>query len=192
MATFVSPSILALSLGTTLMPPALAQTARVAHLSHGGSLATLAEAEALDNFGLAPAFEADSVVRISDTTAIGYGQYAGRAKRQPAATKTIRYASRTQPKSQAAKVQQLQQRYPAAKLVGFDSIPKPALPPPAPVQEKQKPRRKQPEGATTYATPPAPPRHPGVLVGVAVIVALGGLGWLLGERTRPKLARAAG
>ena len=72
------------------------------------------------------------------------------------------------------------------KLIGFDTVAKSAAPAP-PVQQPKTKRKKAGVGALPL---PAPPRHPGVWLGVALVLALSGWGWLLGER-RPTSAQPA-
>lgn len=71
------------------------------------------------------------------------------------------------------------------KVLGFDSVAKPAAP--APVLNKQRTRRKK---SAFLPAVPALPQHPGVALAVVFILTLGGAGWLLGERraAQPKTA----
>ncbi len=178
---------------------AQAQTARIAYLSHGGSLANLAEAELADNFGLPTAtFFADTIVATSDTTAVVHGRLSrwgnGEGTRS---TRNINYgkhayqqATATGPQSRGTAVRLLLQRYPNAKLVGFDTLAKPATPA-APPLKNQKRKRKQQEGAVLPMLPPSPPQHPGVWLALAIIIGLGTAGLLLHEKSLPTLRRVA-
>ena len=169
------------------MQPVVAQTARIAHFSHSGSVVTLDAA--VDNFGgpiPTPYFKVDSIRLISDTTALGYGRWHRIDNDEK--TLQIRLAAQVEKKPERLTKQQLVREYqhyqPDVKLIGFDSTPVVA---PAPLLKKQKIKRKK--SAFLPATP-APPRHPGVALAVALILAMGGLGWLLGER-RPAQPQTA-
>ena len=180
---------------------ALAQTARIAYLSHGGSLAAPAEGESVDNFGLPTArFIADTIVATSDTTAVVHGRMSrwegsGEGART---TRTINYgkhvyqqATATGPQSRGTAVRVLQQRYPSAKLVGFDTLAKPTAPAMPPLKQ-QKTKRKRPEGAALPMLPPAgPPQHPGVWLALGAIIGLGGAGLLLHEKPLPMFKSVA-
>ena len=179
----------AVLLGAGVALPAAAQTARIAHLSHGGSLAALDAAA--DNFGLPsqPSFQADSVRLVSDTAAVEYGRWYGyRVCKEQANEKThlVRLAASATTNSQRPTKQELIKEYqnyrPHVKLIGFDSAAKPAVL--APVLKKQKVKRKK---STFFAAAPALPPHPGVALAVALVLGLAGAGWLLGER-RPQPA----
>jgi hypothetical protein len=178
---------------------AQAQTARIAHLSHGGSLATLAaEAEATDNFGLPPArFFVDTIVATSDTTAVVHGRLSRwKTTEGSRSTRTISYGkpayqqfAATGPQSRGTAVRLLQQRYPGAKLVGFDTLAKPTPAPALPAGKQRK--RKRTESALLDVGSPAPPQHPGVWLALAAIVALGAAGALLSDKPRPVSAKIA-
>ena len=169
------------------MCPATAQTARIARLSHSGSVETLAADE--DNFGIAPQpyFSADSVRLISDTTALEYGNwYRVGEEQKKVKTNMVRLAAPTAKESQLITKRELinsyQGREPQVKLIGFDSTKTPSQP----VLKQQKTKRKKSAFApTTMDTP----QHPGVGLAVALILGLSGAGWLLGERRpRPQVA----
>ena len=176
---------------------AQAQTARIAHLSHGGSLAALAESETTDDFGIPPTrFIADTIVAISDTTAVVYGRISrwgnGEGTRS---TRAIDYgkhayqqATATGPQSRGTAVRLLQQRYPDAKLVGFDTLAKPATPVMPPLK-KHKTKRKRQEGA--MLPPVTPPQHPGVWLALAAIIGLGAAGLFLHEKPSPTFTKTA-
>lgn len=175
------------------------QTARIAHFSHGGSVATLAELEAADNFGLPPTrFIADTIVATSDTTAVAYGRTSRWGDDQKAVrnTRTINYgkyayqqAAATGPQSRGMAVRLLQQRYPKATLVGFDTLAKPAA---LPLNKQKKRKRKAQEGAVFLLTPPAePPQHLGVWLALATIIGLGAAGLLLHDKPLPAFKAAA-
>jgi hypothetical protein len=172
--------------GGSLARPAGAQTARIAHFSHSGGLATLADEAAADNFGTPPAyFAVDSIRLISDTSALEYGKWhgyhaAGKPEVQTQVFSSHRAEGRTSAK---AYITQSTQYQPRIKIVGYDTIPKGATPAVGvPTVEKRKTKRRK--SAALPATP-MPPQHPGVLLGVLLILGLGGAGWLLGERPRP-------
>lgn len=166
------------------------QTARIAYLSHGGSLAEAAASAAADNFGLPPArFVADTIVATSDTTAVAHGRVSrfsnGEGTRSVRAINygkhTYQESTASGPQSRGMAVRLLQQRYPKATLVGFDTLAKPAAPP----LKKQKKKHKRPEGAVLPALPPAgPPQHPGVWLALVAIVGLGTAGLLLSDKMR--------
>ena len=168
--------------------PAAAQTARIAHLSHSGSLETLDAAA--DNFGLpSPTFMVDSVRLLSDTTALEYGQLFRIRRNDKWArneTRTIRFSSR---KERQQQIQTYQQQRPAIKIISYDTLLKSATPQlqsGAPTLKKQKTKRKK---SAFLPAVPAPPQHPGVALAVAAILVLTGAGWLLGEpKPRPQPA----
>ncbi|MDO7877490.1 hypothetical protein Q5H93_22315 [Hymenobacter sp. ASUV-10] len=167
-----------------------AQTARIAHLSHSGSLTALDAAA--DNFGtrpMPPYFVADSVRLLSDTTAIQYGHWSRASKeRSEEKTHIVRLATADDQglATKRSTVNYYQRYRPEVKLIGFDSTTKPAAP--APVLKKQKARRKK---AALYPAVPAPPQHPGVGLAVAAILLFAGAGWLLGERRPGPQSQAA-
>ena len=174
MKSFSSAALLLLAVCAT---PAVAQTARIAHFSHSGSAATLAEAA--DNFGLPshPTFLADSIKLISDTVAVEYGRWNGyRVTKEEAKEKThlVRLAT---PATKQQLLKEYQLYRPHVKLIGFDSTAKPVES--APVLKKQKLKRKK---SAAFVVPLSPPSHPGVALAIAAILVLAGAGWLLGER----------
>ncbi|MGI4871851.1 MAG: hypothetical protein ACRYFX_11830 [Janthinobacterium lividum] len=163
---------------------ATAQTGRIAALSHGGSPATMAAEEAADNFGLpSMQFEADTIVATSDSTAVIHGRE-GRFRPLTRTTQTIHYGPRyyqgssaAGPKSRATAVRLLQQDYPQAKLIDFDTLTKPAAAP-APGAKKQKSKRKQKAVGAFFTLP----QHPGVWLAVATMLGLAATGLLLGDK----------
>lgn len=176
--------LLVLAVGLTYAAPA--QTARIAHLSHGGSLETLAAGE--DNFGTPPPyFLADSIEILSDTTAREYGRWAG--YRAPAEkTRVVQYSYPRRGATYAqsatyyiANEQRSHRQSQPIKVVRRDTTVAHAAP--APTLKKQKAKRKK---AFLPPTVPTPPQS-GVWVGIAAMVLLAGAGWLLGER-RPQPA----
>ena len=182
--------LVALLAGLASGLPATAQTGRIAHFSHGGSLAALATAEVADNLGIPyrePVVKADTVIATSDTTAVVHGTATDSDNIRRRTTRPIYYGwpyyqriDTTGPQSKAAAVRLLQQRYPDAKLIGFDTL---AKPPAAPAVEvkKRKVKRKQKAAGAFFA----PPAHPGVWLAVATMLGLAGAGFLLGDKPRP-------
>lgn len=172
-------------LGGSMAHPAGAQTARIAHFSHSGGLATLAAEEAADNFGTPRAyFAVDSIRLISDTSALEYGKWHGyHAAGKPAVQTQVFSSHRADARVSAkAYIIQSTQYQPHIKIVGYDTISKSAAPAvPTPTVKKQKTKRKK-----SAALPIAPetPQHPGVLLGVLLVIGLGTAGWLLGEQPR--------
>jgi|GEM_PF-2556308 len=167
--------------------PALAQTARIAHLSHGGSVETLDAAA--DNFGIPPMpyFLADSVRLLSDTAALEYGNwYRVSEEQKKVQTHLVRLAAPSTKNPGLITKRELLKNYqnyqPAVKLIGFDSTAKPVTP--APAIQKQKAKRRK---SAFLPVVPAPPQHPGVALVVAAILTFAGAGWLLGQR-RPQPA----
>lgn len=158
--------------------PTTAQTARIAYLSHAGSGTMLASDEERDNFGIIPRVREyasrnryDSIVRISDTTAIGYGEQMSK--------RVIKYSTRAEPalyKRAGKAAKMLQQVYPTSKFIGFDTTTA------GPKLKGHKAKRNGEAPVLLVVTPLGPPQHPGVLIGVALILGLSALGWLLGER----------
>lgn len=185
----LSRCFLLMAFGAGLLQPALAQTARIAHLSHGGSLATL-DATA-DNFGIPPShFVADSIEILPDSTAREYGKWTGY---RPSAEKTtiVQFAYPQRSPANRKLAQEyiaVQQKYrPQVKVIKRDTVTAASKSvPDAPTLKKQKTRRKK-----AVFLPPAvsPPQRPGVALAVAGILVLTGAGGLLGERKpRPQLA----
>jgi len=158
---------------------AVAQTARIAHLSHGGSAETWEVAA--DNFGeLAPVFEVDSIRFLSDTTTLEYGSWQGRHNTRTDKTTTYQFNSRLwgdNHVSAKSYVEQSRRYRPQIKIVGYDTLP--PAPKPAPVLKKQKTKRKK---AAFLPPAPAPPRHPGAGLVVVTLLVCAGAGWLLGGR----------
>jgi len=172
---------LAAALGAAL--PAAAQTGRIAHFSHGGSAATLAAAEAADNFGLPTSrdeYVTDSLVYLNDSMATRYGRY--RSVRWGASDAELQkkpwqlsnnpvhyFSGRYEPQKWQAAVQALQQEQPKAKLLGFDK------------QLKAK-GRKQKKSASQSQVLPKRPFQYSFWRGVAGVAGLGAVGWLLGRK----------
>jgi len=163
--------VLSLLVGITATP-AMAQTALIAHRSHSGTIATF-DATANENFGLPPStYITDSVMRISDTLAVRYGQvhhYNGRSARQT--QDTLSY--NVPPSAPQITVEKLRAQYPKAKFLGFDS----PQPPPKPIRGRRK--------RSTLVVPPTsdngPTARPGLprTVGVVAgsLLLLLALGW---------------
>jgi hypothetical protein len=154
-------------LGSSALLPALAQTGRITHFSHGGSVATLvAEEAAADNFGdPMPYFLPDSVRFLSGKMAVAYGKWQF-AYRPAVTTDTIKFPEKYSRRQAAVYTRQL---YTRARLVGFDSVrgPGEARPLPPPGKRKKK-------SATRKA-----PMSSGPGMGT-LVVALAAVGWLLG------------
>ena len=167
--------LLLLGLLVGLFQPVRAQTARIAHFSHGGSGATLAADEALDNFGLHTEERPEKFTRLNDSIAQVDGQQrVNNGPWQPLKWQQ-QYHSAHDAETAAQAVKQLRKQYPDAKFVGFE--PKPG--------DKHKKSAMVPVGPATR-----PPHYPGTALTVALILALGSVGWLLGER-RPAHPQAA-
>lgn len=167
--------LLLLGLLVGLFQPARAQTARIAHFSHGGSGATLVADEALDNFGLHTEERPEKFTRLNDSIAQVEGQQrVNNGPWQPLKWQQ-QYHSAHDAETAAQAVEQLRKQYPDAKFVGFE--PKPG--------GKHKKSAIVPVGPAT-----SPPHDPGPALAVALILALSGAGWLLGER-RPAHPQAA-
>ncbi|MBF9224336.1 hypothetical protein [Hymenobacter ruricola] len=193
----------------------LAQTARIAHFSHSGSLATLDAAMATreDNFGdiCRHLFKVQTIVATSETTAVLHGKMVFVCMGKPVKDSLRSAHPRTATASWGGKRGQMvyipaemsfscacsvatrpvvarrfELFYPEAQLIGFDSSQK--FTPAIPVLKKQKPKRKKSAFTPIFF---APPRHPGVAMAVALILTLTGAGWLLGERPRPVVGSAA-
>ena len=175
--------LLPLALLLSATAPAAAQTARIVHLSHGGSLATLDAAA--DNFGVVgPYFVADSVRLLTDTTALEYGKWAGYRAKAGQKTRTIQFASR-----RAVYLQDLRYRQPPVKVVGDTSaFPHKAVKRPF-IKASNKPRRKAAALAPLPAAPGGPAAPSGLLL-VAGVLLLAGAGWLLAAPDARPLAPA--
>jgi hypothetical protein len=181
MKTLLLHSVLVAALVGGRAQRSAAQTARIAHLSHSGSLEALDVAA--DNFGeLAPVFEVDSIRFLSDTTTLEYGSWQGHHNTRQDKTTTYQFNSKLWENHVSAQsyVEQSRRYRPQIKVVGYDTLP--PMPKPAPVLKKQKTKRKK----AVALTMPTPPTHPGVGLAVVAILAFAGAGWLLGQR-RPAL-----
>jgi hypothetical protein len=159
-------------LGGSAPLPALAQTGRIAHFSHGGSAATLAAEEAAaDNFGdPMPYFAPDSVRYLSGKMAVAYGRWQF-AHRPASTTDTIRFPEEYSRRQAAVYARQL---YARAKLIGFDSVSSPGKISPLPKPLPPDKRKKKAAGATS-------PASSGLRLG-SLVVALAAVGWLLGGK----------
>ena len=161
--------------------PAAAQTGRIAHFSHGGSVATLAMNAAGDNFGIPHSrgeHAVDSLVCLNDSLAMSYGRYrsvpwqAGEAELkkatwQPYTNQIQYYSGRYEPKKWQEAVQDLQQRNKQARLVGFDK------------QLKMRGRKKPTSRSAAFPKRPFQYSFWREMAGVA---GLGLVGWLLGRQ----------
>ncbi len=161
--------------------PAAAQTGRIAHLSYGGSPATLAAAEAADNFGLArhrSELITDSLVYLNDSVAMSYGRFRSvlwgegeeALKKVPWQRQEERvqyYSKAYHPQPWQEALQELRRQHPQAKLVGFD-------------KQLKKQRRKK-SASQSQAFPPRPFQY-SFWRGVAGVAGLGAVGWLLGRQ----------
>lgn len=161
--------------------PAAAQTGRIAHLSHGGSAATLAAAEAVDNFGIPSSRSehiTDSLVYLNDSIAMSYGRFrmvrwqAGeeelkKAKWQPDNEQIQYYSQLRHPQRWQEVVRDLRRQHPQAKLIGFDKQPK-------------KPGRKKSTSQSQVF--PKRPFQYSFWRGMAGVAGLGAVGWLLGRK----------
>jgi hypothetical protein len=171
---------LAVALGAARL--AAAQTGRIAHFSHGGSLATLEASVAADNFGLPTTrdeYVTDSLVYLNDSIATRYGRH--RSARWGASDAELQkkpwqsynepiqyYLGRYEPQKWQEAVQSLQQREkPQAKLIGFDK------------QLKKLGRKKSTSQSQVF---PKRPFQYSFWRGVAGVAGLGAVGWLLGRK----------
>jgi hypothetical protein len=171
--------LLTLAIGQTYAAPA--QTARIAHLSHAGSLETLATDAAADNFGLPdPIFIADSIKFLSDTTTLEYGKWDARGHSlRSENVRTYQFASRYQGQykvSVKSYITEKKMYQPGVKILAYDTIPQAA-----PVLKKQKTKRKK----STFVPAVTNPPHPGVGGVVVAILLFAGAGWLLGDEAVP-------
>jgi len=161
--------------------PAAAQTGRVAHLSHGGSPATLEASVAADNFGIPTSRSehvTDSLVYLNDSTAMRYGRVRmvrwqaseeelKKAKWQPNNGQLQYYSGTYQPQRWEEAVQDLRRQYPQAELVRFDK------------QAKKQGRKKSTSQSQAF---PKRPFQYSFWRGVAGVAGLGAVGWLLGRK----------
>jgi len=173
---------------SSLTLPAAAQTARIAHLSHGGNLETLDAAG--DNFGLpSHKFQLDSVCLISDSMAVEYGQWFRVSPDDKWAWKEIRPVTFRTRLERRKQLRLYEAQVPRVKILKHDTIvPADAPKPQAPALKKQKPKRKK---AAFVPAMPAPPQHPGLWLGTALLLSLAGAGWLLsGPDQRPRATPA--
>lgn len=176
-----------LFLGSGILLSAPAQTARIAHFSHGGSLATLAEDATADNFGLPTrVYRNLKIIRLSDTTVLvqGQQQYHGdnhswqplkeliqfRTFEKDSVSRGSGYFTTTRSGTRILPLELIKQTYPNAELVGFD--------------KKHKTRRKSSFkiGFPVLQLPPSG-------LGIMLVLLLAGAGWLLGGEPRLVLKR---
>jgi hypothetical protein len=170
----------AVVLSTSL--PATGQTGRIAHLSHGGSTATLAAAVAADNFGLPTShdeYATDSLVCLNDSLMMSYGRYRSvpwrsgvaelkKAPWQPSTEQRQYYSGPYHPQRWQEALQDLRRQYPQAKLIGFDK------------QLKKQGRKKSASQRQVF---PKRPFQYSFWRGLAAVAGLGAVGWLLGRKS---------
>jgi hypothetical protein len=184
MAAFVRCLFLTAGLTVGFSQFTLAQTARIAHLSHSGSLERLDAA--VDNFGdIRIPFVVDSIRLTSDSTTLEYGKW---RDDNPERIRSTRLVFKATTKDKREMVQYYHEHHPKVKLIGFDTTDVPAKMV-LPVRRKHADKRKKSDSPINVSA--APPQHPGVLLAVVLIVGLGSLGWLLGEWPRPAATSAA-
>lgn len=186
---------LALLLATTA--PAAAQTARIAHFSHGGSLATLDAAAAADNFGIIriPShFVTDSVRFLSDTTSLEYGKWTGGyydKENSSDKDRTVQFAGKRVDKlrmfSRAKYLESLRRLEQPVKVVGDTMLD--ASKATKHQLFKTKHRRKESALAPMPTVPGGPAVPGGLLLGAGVLL-LAGAGWLLTAADKRPLASA--
>lgn len=182
---------LTLALLLAAAAPAAAQTARIAHASHGGRPETLVADAAADNFGiLQPYFVADSIRFLTDTTALEYGKWEGHRVPEKKTGEKIRAVQFSGRKLTAevsgfySRAEYLAWRQHArhpVKLVGSDTTMdknKVGQLQPVELKAKEKHRRKRAALTPPPAAPGGPPL-PGSLLLAAGVLLLAGAGWLL-------------
>jgi hypothetical protein len=172
--------LLPIALSGSLSLSATAQTGRIALASHAGRVA-----EASDNFGLPyrsrekRQIVIDSLVCKNDSMLIEYSRYRSQLfPASEAAWEKIPWQKHEsyQPyyygpygqESWEEAVESLQQQYPQAKVVGFD---------------KQLKKRKNKKPAGRIQAFPKRPFQYSYWRGLAGVVALGAVGWLLGRKS---------
>jgi len=159
-------------LGSSALP-ALAQTGRIAHFSHGGSAATLAVTSAAgDNFGLWEEYKYAKITWLNDSLVLVEGQrrWPGGAW-QPLRVQQYHDCARhsASPKETMTR---LREQFPEAVFVGFEAA------------NSRKAKRKRRKAALTGATAPQSPA-PGRWLALAVVAGLGTMGWLLPGKAQP-------
>ena len=173
------PLVVAFVLSVAL--PAAAQTGRIAHFSHGGSVATLPAGVAGDNFGLPSRKEeyaTDSLVYLNDSMAVSYGRYRSvpwrastaelnKAAWQPYNNPIQYYSGQYERQKWQEALQALQQQHPQAKQIGFDK------------QLKTRSRRKSSSRSQVF---PRRPFQYSFWREAAGVAGLGVVGWLLGKK----------
>jgi hypothetical protein len=194
----------------SLAQPVLAQTARIAHLSHSGSIAALATEVWKDNFGnpCGHLFRAETITATSETTAVLRGKnvffcwgkplkdslarartqtttafFGGRQGQMVHIEREATFACACSVATRQAVGRRLKTFYPEAELIGFEGTALPVAPvqTAVPVVKKQKAKRKK--SSFTLAFPCAP-QPPGAMLAVAAMLAFAGAGWLLGGRNQ--------
>lgn len=175
----INPFMLAIALSGGLALSASAQTGRIALASHAGRAA-----EAGDNFGLPHREEhvIDSVVCRNDSMLTEYSRSRSRMFIESEAEwrkvpwqkqqhYTLYYYGPYEQQSWQEAVESLQQRYPQAKIVGFD-------------KQLKKRKNKKPSGRVQdFSKRPFQYSYWRALAGAA---ALGAVGWLLGKKSEAK------
>ena len=175
---------LLLALAASLsLPTAHAQTGRIAHFSHGGSVAALAGAA--DNFGN-PAlvhveWKLDTLTYLNDSIAVHRGQARSWISSTSEASATWHrevqghqyksYLYPDEPKAPAAIIERLHQRFPQATFIGFHKLMKAKLTRPAP--------RRPSNRSQSF---PLRPFQYSFWRGLCSVAAIGAVGWLLGKK----------
>ena len=170
-----------LCFASLLGSPALAQTGRIAHLSHGGGTATLVTAERADNFGIPPTeYKYERVTRLNDSMMLVEGQQRGYGSQRP--WQPVQWQQQFHWAGQPERSQQmlgyLRKQYAEAQLVGFDTT-------------ATSPLRRKKSGTTLITQPPGSTRLPGSSWALLALAALAGAGWRLSAKVRPALQLSA-
>lgn len=177
--------LLLAALASALAFSSAAQTGRIAHFSHGGSAAVLTTSAKADNFGVVPTiFEPDSARLLSKHKVIFYGRWIGSyptPEQRKATTAIETIGAQGHWPSVESIIEAYKDYYRPFKFINFDST-KASYQGNRPRRSNKalKPVPEKPSGQ--IQTFPKRPFQYSYWRGLAGVVGLGAVGWLLGKK----------